>query len=308
MTQSILETFQTSVIRPDDFDSFWDETLASLDQIPLNAAIEHIPLRSTPEVDVYAVHYDSWGGVRIAGWYCVPTNSDSELPALLHVPGYIGEPPIPKATAKQGYASFSVAPRGKLRSNGQINPGYPGLLTDHIVDRHTYTYRGFYLDAVRGFDFLQSRVEVDAARIGVRGSSQGGALTLVVAGLCSQIRAASSGVPYLCGFMDSIELTHTYPYQEIRDYLQLYPERETAVRQTVAYFDGINFGPRITCPIIVNVGLQDNVCPPETGYAAFQTIASTDKTFYPYDGHGHDGGAVTHNAIVDAFFEKQLKS
>jgi cephalosporin-C deacetylase len=293
-------------MRPDDFDAFWDDILNEVAQIPLNASMSRVSLRSTPEVDLYEVRYDSLDGVRIAGWYCLPTHRPEKLPAILHVPGYIGEPGLPKPTAKLGYAIFSAAPRGKLRSNAQFNPGYPGLLTHNIVDRNTYGYRGFYIDAVRAFDFLQSRPEVDPQRIGVSGSSQGGGLTLVVSALRSQVRAAAAGVPYLCAFMDAIELTHTYPYQEIRDYLRLYPEREPAVRQTLAYFDGVHFGPRITCPIIVNVGLQDNVCPPETGYAAFKTIASADKKFYPYDGHGHDGGSVSHNAIVEAFFKAHL--
>ena len=299
--------YGTSMVRPDDFDQFWDETLAQADQIPLNPTVTPLPLRSTPEVEVYEVHYDSLDGVRIAGWYCLPAQRRGKLPAILHVPGYNQDPPIPKETARSGYAAFSAAPRGKLRSNAQFNPGYPGLLAHNIVDRNTYSYRGFYIDAVRAFDFLQSRAEVDSGRIGVTGSSQGGALTLVVSGLRDQIKAAAAGAPYLCGFMDAIELTHTYPYQEIRDYLRLYPEREPAVRHTLNYFDGIHFGPRIHCPIIVNIGLRDNVCPPETGYAAFQTIAAADKTLYPYDNCGHDAGAPTHKPIINEFFEKHLK-
>ena len=298
--------YGTSMVRPDDFDEFWQETLDRADQIPLNPSVTPLPLRSTPEVEVYEVHYDSLDGVRIAGWYCLPTQRQGKLPAILHVPGYNQDPPNPKDTARSGYAAFSAAPRGKLRSNAQFNPGYPGLLAHNIVDRNTYSYRGFYIDAVRAFDFLQSRAEIDSERIGVTGSSQGGALTLVVSGLRPQVKAAAAGAPYLCGFMDAIELTHTYPYQEIRDYLRLYPEREPAVRRTLNYFDGIHFGPRIHCPIIVNIGLQDNVCPPETGYAAFQTIASPDKTLYPYDNSGHDAGGPKHKAIINEFLKKHL--
>ena len=301
------EAYRASAVRPGDFDAFWDGVLEQADRMPLNASAERIALRSTPEVDVYEVRYDSLDGVRIAGWYCLPTDRRGKLPAILRVPGYIGEPALPKAEAASGYAVFSAAPRGKLRSNAQFNPGYPGLLTHNIVDRNTYAYRGFYIDAVRAFDFLQGREEVDAERIGVAGSSQGGGLTLVVSALRSGVRAAAAGAPYLCGFMDAIELTHTYPYQEIRDYLRLYPEREAAVRETLAYFDGIHFGPRITCPIIVNIGLQDNVCPPETGYAAFKTIASVDKRLYPYDGCAHDAGSAAHGEVVRAFFERHLK-
>ena len=39
------------------------------------------------------------------------------------------------------------------------------------------------MDAVRAFDFLAGLDEVDESRMGVQGSSQGGALTLLVASL-----------------------------------------------------------------------------------------------------------------------------
>ena len=78
------------------------------------------------------------------------------------------------------------------------------------------------------------------------------------------------------------------------------------MEETVAYFDGINFADRIACPIIVNIGLQDNVCPPETGYALFNRIGAGDKHLYPYDGHGHDAGRFRHSAIVDRFFAHHL--
>lgn len=300
------EQYSSTVTRPEDFDAFWDDLLARSAEIPLNATMELVPLWCTPEVEVYDVHYDSIDGVRIAGWYCLPHIRPEKLPVMVHMPGYKSDPSIPTSSAREGYASFGAAPRGKVRSNQQFNPGYPGLLTHNIVDRNTYSYRGFYIDAIRIIDFLLVRDEVDAERIGVRGGSQGGGLTIVTAALRPEIRAAAAGAPYLCGFMDAIALTHTYPYQEIRDYLRLYPDREQAVRETVAYFDGVNFGPRITCPIMVYIGLQDNVCPPETGYAAYNTISSEDKHFYAYDGHGHDAGAVHHSALIDDFFKTHL--
>ncbi len=105
---------------------------------------------------------------------------------------------------------------------------------------------------------------------------------------------------------DAIELTHTYPYEEINDYLRLHPESRAKVEDTVAYFDGINFADKISCPIIVNIGLQDNVCPPETGHVLFDRIGAKDKHLYPYDGHGHDAGRARHSAVVDRFFAHHL--
>lgn len=306
MARLTAEEYGTTTRRPDDFDEFWNRILTAAAKIPLNASIEPIELRSTDDVEVFEVRYDSLDQVRIACWYCLPRRRHGRLPAIIHVPGYISEPLLPKATALKGYAALSVAPRGKLRSNSQFNPGYPGLLTHNLTDRNTYSYRGFYVDACRAVDFLLSRPEIDPGRIGVTGSSQGGALTIVTSALRQEITCAAAGAPYLCGFLDAARLTHSYPYQEINDYLRLYPEREDLVQQTLAYFDGINFAPRIRCPIIVNIGLQDDVCPPETGFALFRAIGSANKQLYTYDNCMHDAGSFWHAAIVDEFFKEHL--
>jgi cephalosporin-C deacetylase len=306
MPKQVRAEYRSKVQKPADFEAFWQGVWRQAEGIPLDPDVVPDPLRTSEDVEVFQVFYDSLDHVRIAAWYCRPTRRAERAPAILFLPGYQMDPPIPKEWARKGYLALSVAPRGKLRSMGQFNPGYPNLLTYNIVDRHTYAYRGFYVDVWRGIDFLLARPEVDPTRIGVTGSSQGGGLTITTAAMRAEVRAAAAGAPYLCGFLDAIELTQTYPYEEINDYLRLYPERRGAVAETLAYFDGLNFADRITCPILVNIGLQDNVCPPETGYALFDRIGAADKRLYPYDGHGHDAGRYRHSAIVDQFFAQHL--
>ncbi|MGH2541222.1 MAG: acetylxylan esterase, partial [Ardenticatenaceae bacterium] len=280
--------------------------LDEVSRIPLEPETVADPLRTSDEVETFQVFYNSLDNVRIAAWYCLPRNRPGKLPGLLIVPGYQSDPPIPKEWARRGYAALSVAPRGKVRSKSQFNPGYPNLLTHNITDRNTYSYRGFYVDAWRGVDYLLSRQEVDADRLGVTGSSQGGGLTITTSAMRPEIKAAAAGAPYLCGYMDAIELTHTYPYEEINDYLRLHPDSRAEVEETLAYFDGISFADSISCPIILHIGLQDNVCPPETGYALFNAIGSKDKRLYPYDGHAHDAGRYKQDAIIGEFFKKHL--
>jgi cephalosporin-C deacetylase len=301
--------FATSVVRPPDFDEFWAEIMAEAATIPLNPSLDHVPQRSTSEVDVFEIGYDSLDHVRIAGWYCAPKASylPPPYPGLLIVPGYISEPTLPKSWAKKGYAAIGVAPRGKLRSNRRFNPGYPGLLTTNIVDRNTYGYRGFYVDACRAVDFALSRREIDAARIGIHGSSQGGALTIISAALRRDvITCGAAGAPYLCGFMDAASLTHSYPYEEINDYLRLHPERAQLVRDTVAYYDGINFAPLIRCPMLIYIGLRDDVCPPETGYAVYQAM-TCPKDLHATPDCAHDAGAYWEQRNVEAFLATHLR-
>jgi cephalosporin-C deacetylase len=306
MAPAVRADYQSKMRKPADFEAFWQGVLRQAEAIPLAMELVLDPLRTSDDIEVFQVFYHSLDQVRIAAWYCRPSRRAERSPAILFLPGYQMDPPIPKEWARKGYIALSVAPRGKLRSMRQFNPGYPNLLTHNIVDRHTYAYRGFYVDTWRGIDFLLSRPEVDPARIGVTGTSQGGGLTICTAAMRPEVRAAAAGAPYLCGFLDAIELTHTYPYEEINDYLRQYPDSRPAVEETLAYFDGINFADHITCPIIVNIGLQDNVCPPETGYALFNKIGTSDKCLYPYDGHGHDAGRSQHSSIVDRFFAQHL--
>ena len=283
--------------------------MATVRQMPLNPSLEPVPLRSTDEVETFRIGYDSLDGVRIGGWYCVPRASHvaPPYPGLLIVPGYISEPTLPKSWAKLGYATVGVAPRGKLGSNDQYNPGYPGLLIDNIVDRNTYAYRGFYVDATRAVDFLLGRSEVDQARIGVHGSSQGGALTITTAALRSEvIKVGAAGAPFLCGYLDAPRLSRSYPYEEISEYLRRYPEREPAVRETLNYFDGINFAPLIRCPMLLNVGLMDDVCAPETGFALYDALTGP-KDILSYEGCGHDAGSFWAAPLVQDFLAKHLQ-
>lgn len=307
MTTRDAAAYGTAVTKPADFDAFWDDIMTQAAAIPLNAEVTPVPLRSTSAVEVFEVHYDSLDNVRVAGWYCVPRVRPEPLPAMVFYPGYISEPGLPKAYALRGYATFGAAPRGKLRSNAQFNPGYPGLLTHNITDRNTYSYRGFYVDAFRVIDFLLERPEVDNARIGVQGGSQGGALTLLAASMRPEIAAASAQAPYLAGMIDAIKLTHSYPYEEINEYLHLHPDSYDQVVETLAYFDCHNFVNRIQCPIIVNIGLNDDVCPPETGYAVFEKIGAPNKKLYTYAGHGHDSNSYEHGAIINSFLDGILQ-
>jgi cephalosporin-C deacetylase len=303
------DQYQTSVVRPPDFDRFWADIMHEVSDIPLNPRMTYVPFRSTSEVEVYDIQYDSLDNVRIAGWYCRPTERyiAPPYPALLIVPGYVSEPTLPKSWAKMGYVAVGVAPRGKLRSNRQFNPGYPNLLTHNIIDRNTYAYRGFYVDAARAVDFVLSRPEVDPTRVGVHGSSQGGALTITTAALRNDvITCGAAGAPYLCGFMDAASLTHSYPYEEINDYLRLHPDHRQAVRETLNYFDGINFAQRITAPMLVYIGLEDDVCPPETGYALVHAMTCPVELIAT-PRCAHDAGRKWVMPRVEAFLNEHLR-
>ena len=287
-TEADLQSFVTQVTCPDDFDDFWTDVFAELAAIPLDSRVEPDPLRSTDAVNVHQVTYRSLDNVDVFCWYSVPAQGGGPFPAILHLPGYKSEPALRRDWGPKGVVVLSVAVRGKLPSSEQFNPGYPGLLTHGVEHRDTYSYRGVISDCVRGVDFLLSRPEVDPERIYACGSSQGGGLTLITAGLRPEIKAGVSGYPFLCCYPESMRMLRSYPYDELSCYARAYPDRTEQMLDTLRYFDAVNFAPRIKCPMVVGIALEDEVCPPETSYAAYRLLGGERELWlFPNSGHGN---------------------
>ena len=287
-TAENLERFETQVTRPNDFEEFWQGVMAELAEIPLEPRLTPAPLRSNGSVQVAQGTYRSLNDLDIATWYCVPNIGDGPFPAVIYLPGYKGEPTLRRDWGSEGVITLTVAVRGKLRSNDGFNPGYPGLLTHGIENRDTYGYKGIISDCARAVDFLLSRPEVDPDRIFASGSSQGGGLTLITTALRQEIKGGVAGYPFLCCFPESMNMLRSYPYDELTRYSKAYPDRMDSMLETLRYFDAVNFAGWIKCPMAVGIALDDEVCPPETGYAAYRNLTGPKELWlFPGAGHGN---------------------
>ena len=287
-TQQDIEAFSTQVTCPDDFDDFWTDTTEQLAQIPLKPIITPEQIRSNEDVHVFNATFFSFGGLEISAWYSLPTQGVGPFPAIINLPGYKSEPPVRRDWGKKGVAVLSVAVRGKLKSSSEFNPGYPGLLTSGLERKETYGYRGVISDCVRAVDFLLSRPEIDPKRIYACGSSQGGGLTLITSALRPEIKAGVAGYPFLCCYPEAMTLFRSYPYDELACYARAHPDEEEQMLETLRYFDAVNFAPRVRCPMVVGIALDDEVCPPETSYAAYDALtADKELWLFPNSGHGN---------------------
>jgi len=286
-----------------DFDAFWDATLAESKDTPLNARINAIDYPAIGAT-VNKVYYDGWRGARICGWYVVP-DGDGPFPAIVQYHGYSGSKMDVYRYllwALQGYAVLAVDTRGQ--SGMSTNPGpytgghIKGWMTHGVMDPQEYYYRGAYVDCVRALDFVEAQPEIDAARIGITGMSQGGGLTLAVAGLDSRPVLAMPEMPYLCHYKRAVDMAVNGPYPEISDYLKRWPERWDQVWRTLSYFDNMNLADRITSTVLMDVGLQDDICPPSSVYAAYNKIkAPKEMVVFPY--HKHE--------LVEAHWEAKIR-
>ena len=269
-----------------EIQTFWEYTRAELDGISMDAKLSPAPEQSSREFITQRLTLTSFGEIKLRGWYSVPKdNPRGQFPAILTVPGYSGNKQIPTHLVVQGYAVLTLFPRnqGESKAEWQIESGTQ--LTYHITDRDRYFYRGAYMDCIRGIDFLVSRPEIDANRIGMWGRSQGGGLTLTTSALDKRIKTGVAEEPFLCNYPVSIDVA-THPYAELGAYLSQHPEHKALVLETLAYFDPLNLAELITRPILVNIGMQDDVCPYHTIAPVFERIQSQKSlAIYPELSH-----------------------
>jgi cephalosporin-C deacetylase len=300
---------------PEDFDAFWADTLAEAATYALEVTVTPAPHVLTA-IDVADVTFTGAGGTRVRAWLRTPAGATGPLPTVVTYVGYGGGRGRPEADltwAAAGFAHLQMDTRGQgsgwstgdTADDAGSGPQVPGVMTRGIGSRETYYYRRLVTDAVRAVDAARELPVVDPSRIAVAGGSQGGALTLAVAGLRDDIAAAAAFVPFLCDIRRAVQITDAYPYREVADYLRVHRDRVEAVHEVLRYFDGIAFARRATAPMRFSVALMDVICPPSTVYAAHNAYAGPTRIDeWPYN--GHEGGEIEDEVAAVRFLREHL--
>ena len=284
-----------------DFDAFWQATLTEARQYPLEVRFEPVEAGLKAH-DFFDVTFPGFGGQPIKGWLVLPRQRSGKLPCVVEYVGYNGGRSFPidwLLWSSAGYAHFVMDMRGQgstwshgdtpdLNSVG-TGPHAPGFLTMGVLDPAHYYYRRVFTDAVRAIEAARSHPEVDAAHIAVTGGSQGGGITLAAAGLDPTLEIAMPDVPFMCHYRRAVEITDSYPYQEIVQYCHTHRDQVETVFRTLSYFDGVNLAARAKARALFSAGLMDMICPPSTVFAAYNHYAGS-KEIRVYTYNQHEGG------------------
>lgn len=312
-----LVDYRPALTAPDDFDDFWRETLAECRRDDLAPVVEPLeyPLAG---VRAHRLSYAGYHGHRIHGLYLLPAAADNRpAPTLIVYHGYSGGAGLVHQHlpwVMLGCGVIAVDTRGQGGETGDPE-GYSGgssmgWMTQGILNPRDYYYRRAYCDCVRAVDFAHTRPELDNSKLAVTGGSQGGGLSLAVAGLDPRVLVALPDVPFLCHFDRALDIALAGPYQELQRYAAKYPRHLPAMLQTLAYHDGMNLASRINpaCRMLWSVGLWDDVCPPSTVYAAYNHCPATVKQIeiYPYNKHEGGGGEQVERKL--AFLKEALEA
>ncbi len=305
LTLPELVEYRPVIDEPHDFDRFWQVTIAEarmLTQDPVLTPQEG-PIREFVVEDLAFAGFD---GDPIRAWVIRPRSAE-RLPAVVEFVGYNGGRGLPAehlTWAASGFVHVVMDTRGQGSGwgGGGSTPdphgsgaAFEGFMTRGIESPSTYFYRRVFTDAVRLVDTVQGLDFVDPDRVAVTGGSQGGGITLAVAGLLGDgIVAAMPDVPFLCHFRRSVALTPGRPFTEVTKYLSVHRGRVAEVFGTLAYFDGAVFARRATAPALFSVGMMDDIVLPSSVFAAFNRYGCEDRDIAVYEYNGHEGGQLFH--------------
>lgn len=287
------DSISSPVDAQSDFQSFWNTAKTDLAAVDPNYILTLIPEKSTSARKVYLVQMNSVGDatgnpVIIKGYYAEPTGNGT-YPAIINYLGYDsgqGDPYIMSGNDNPGYAELILSTRGQ--SLNRANNPYGDWFVYSLGNKDDYYYRGAYMDAVRGIDFIASRTKIQTENIFAQGSSQGGALTIAAAALDTRIKAIAVGVTFMGDFPDYFKIGQwpAYPASVKQKEIGL---SDVDMYKMLSYFDTKNLAPQITCPVLMASGLQDPVCPPHTNFAPYNNLKSTSyKEFHIYPLKQHE--------------------
>jgi cephalosporin-C deacetylase len=283
-----------------DLGEFWKITRAELDKIPPKYELKLLKDKSTGARNLYHVKMQSFGNVTIEGYYAAP-KAPGKYPAIIGYMGYGSDPWMPGSDNNPDFAEFVLSVRGQ--GIQKATNTYGDWIVHGLDSKENYYYRGAFMDLVRAVDFVASRPEVNAEKIVAEGGSQGGAFTMVACALDHRIKAAAPTIPFLSDYPDYFKIA-PWPASAFTGYLKEHTDLSwDTLYKLLSYFDVKNLAPWIQCPILMAVGLQDNVCPPHTNFSGYNLITS-EKKYFVFRDQGHSVPDKWYQIRMDFFKEK----
>jgi len=293
-----LRTYQGSSPRPDDFDRFWDKGLQEMRAIDPKVELRPSPFQ-TPFAECLDMFFTGVEHARIHAKLLRPKNAPKPHPAVLMFHGYSGS--SGDWSDKLGYVAMGHTVAAlDCRGQGGLSEDRGGVvgqtLRGHIIrgldgPPEQMLFRHIFLDTAELAKLVMEMPDVDGARVGATGGSQGGGLTLACAALEPRIKCVAPVFPFLCDYKRTWQIDLAKDaYLELQQYFRQFDplhEREEEIFTKLGYIDAQHLCGRIRGHVFMGVGLMDTVCPPSTQFAAYNKIRS-EKSLSIYPDFGHE--------------------
>ena len=287
---------------PADFDAYWNDALAEMHALDPQVELQPAAFQA-PQAECFDLFFTGVGGARVHAKYLRPKAPAAPHPAVIQFHGYTGSSGDWSGKLKfvggLGMAVASLDCRGQGGQSQDPGGALGTTFRGHIIrgledpDARKLAFRQIFLDTAQLARIVAGFPEVDPARIGAEGGSQGGALTLVCAALAPDlIKRAAATFPFLCDYQRVWEMDLAEgAYEELKTFFRQFDprhEREQEIFTKLGYIDVQNLTRRIKGEVLMGTGLVDRICPPSTQFAAYNKI-SARKQVLIYPDFGHEG-------------------
>lgn len=294
-----LKQYQGRNPRPDDFDEFWNASLAELDGVDPAPNFEYYEYPCAV-ADAYDLTFTSTKGAIIHAKFMKPKNIEGKIPAVLLFHGLSGRAPDWHEMIKyaaQGFVVAGMDARGQSGFSQDVG-GVPGttfctpFMRGFDGKPSDLLQRDMFLDTAQFARVIMALDYVDETRVAATGGSQGGALSLSCASLVPEIKLCAPIFPYLCDYKRVWEMDLAKgAYDGIKYYLRSYDPTHEHIDEfftKLGYIDLQFLVPRIKANVYMSTGLMDTTCPPSTQFAAYNKITA-EKKMEIYPDFGHEG-------------------
>lgn len=293
-----LEKYRGITPVPLDFAEYWTRALLELDSTDPQPELVPNKQIHPRNGECYDLWFTGVGGARIYAKYARPKNVTGKLPAVLFFHGYSGHSgdwSDKMSYVGQGMVVAAMDCRGQGGRSEDNTPVKGNTHSGHFIrglgdHPDQLLFRRIFLDTVQLARLVMSFSEVDPARVGTQGGSQGGALSIACAALEPRINRCVSVFPFLSDYRRVWEMDLAKDaYSELRTFFRYFdPEHqaEDEIFTRLGYIDIKNLAPRIKARVLMGLTLMDNICPPSTQFAVYNAITSPkDAVIYPDFGH-----------------------
>lgn len=274
---------------PSDFEPFWRAVVAEADVLPIQYERVHFAEDDLPTHQVERLRWLGCDGRGREGWFAIPRAVKSPAPAVLYLPGYgVSTVPINENTAFEQCITFSINLHGySVVPNVPYSPEL-GYFTQGIELPQTYVYRRIMLDCLLAMRVLVSQPEVDSARVGVAGLSQGGGLGVMMGAWCRLVRAVVAELPALTYWEYLIQrVAWRYPMKEFQDYMERTGASLEALLTTLQYYDTVHHAPYVSVPVQVSLAMKDPGIRVPVVFSLYDALR-VPKRLLIYEELGHD--------------------
>jgi len=282
---------------PSDFDAFWTDpttgripTYTNLTTYPLNPTLSAVTQVSGVSYQTFTLDNplnQNGFGLTVAnsliyGQMAYPTTG-GRYPGLLYFE-HAGITDIQHeggfgnnvtSMANKGFIALNINPYSVSVDGTQGQTGYTVESWGDKWDKDENDFLRMFISCYRTAQYLKS-MKYDASTnptgkwdgntIVLYGASQGGLQALFVAAFLPGVTAVVIDIPAGCNQKPTGDQVSGWPL--FGQYTTTYYAHPSTAGQVGLYFDGANFAPRATAPMLVGLGMIDNVAYATNVYAA----------------------------------------